>query len=351
MSANGAGPPRTLRPLDLDAPDWWAPAAPRVPSAAPGQPPATARARPAGGPPDRGGAAPGPPGPRRTRRPGGLLVGLLVAATTVAQVAAFLSLRSPGPQPAAPVRLGTERPARLGTERPGPGNTGVPDGVALRPSGAVAVLSEGAVIQGLDIDGPVEIRADRVTIRHSRVRGGPHWGIRIAEGITGALIDEVEIAPSSPAEGMDAIRADGAFTGRRLDIHGTGDGVKAGSGTRLEASWVHDLASGPKSHSDAVQTRGGSGIVLVGNRLEGGRNAAVMASTELTPITGLVIERNWLDGGNYTLNIRAGEHGPPSGVRVVGNRFGHGATYGPAVIDGPFEQAGNRWAGGKAVRL
>jgi hypothetical protein len=331
--ANGSGRPRTLRPAEPGNPDWWAaPARPQA-GAQPSPPPPV--------PPP-----PVPPAPRRRRaRSGaGLLIGLVVLLTAAAQVAAFLSLRHPDTRPA--------EPARLGEERPGPESTGVPDGVALQPSGPVTVRSAGAVIEGLDIDGPVEIAADRVTIRRSRVRGGPHWGIRIAEGVTGALIEEVEIAPSTPSEAVDGIRAEGAFTGRRLDIHGTGDGVKAGSGTRLEASWVHDLASEAETHSDAVQTTGGAGIVLIGNRLEGATNAAVMASTEMAALSGLVIERNWLDGGAHTLNIRAGENGAPSGVRVVGNRFGRGYTYGPAAIDVRFEQVDNVWAAdGRAVEL
>src|SRR4051812_34617647 len=48
---------------------------------------------------------------------------------------------------------------------PGRGTTGVPAGTALRQSGPVVVTTAGAVVEDLEIDGPVEIRAPRVTVR------------------------------------------------------------------------------------------------------------------------------------------------------------------------------------------
>jgi len=226
---------------------------------------------------------------------------------------------------------------------PGPRTTGVPAGTALRPSGPVVVTTAGAVVEDLEIDGPVEIRAPRVTVRRCLVRCGPFWGVRIVEGNEGTLIEDTEIAPPTPGE-QDGIRGESGFTARRLDIHGTSDGIKAGSSTRVERCWVHDLANRPGDHADAVQILVGDGIALVGNVLEGAGNAAVMASTDLGPIHGLRIEGNRLDGGNYTLMLRGGPHGDPTGLVVAGNRFGRGAQYGPAVIDGQFTQAGNVWA-------
>jgi hypothetical protein len=233
---------------------------------------------------------------------------------------------------------------------PGPATAGVPAGTELRRSGPLVVTRAGAVVEDLEVDGPVEIRAARVTVRRCLVHGGPFWGIRILEGNEGTLIEDTEIAPPAPSE-QDGIRGESGFTGRRLNIHGTSDGIKAGGGTRIEASWIHDLANRPGDHADAVQIRVGDGIALVGNVLEGASNAAVMASTELGPIRGLRIEGNWLDDGNYTLMLRGGPHGDPTGVRVAGNRFGRGAQYGPAVVDGHFEQEGNVWTDGKALVL
>jgi hypothetical protein len=226
---------------------------------------------------------------------------------------------------------------------PGADSTGVPAGTTLRRSGPLTVSTAGTVVEDLEVHGAIEIAADHVTVRRCRVLGGGHWGIRVAAGTTGAVVEDSEIVPATPSTSMDAVRAEGGFTGRRLEIAGTADGLKAGTGSRLEGSWIHDLATGPDTHNDAVQILGGSDIVLVGNRLEGASNAAVMVSTEFGPVQGLLLQGNWLDGGGYTLNLRGGPHGVPQGLRVVSNRFGRGFGYGPAAIDGPVQAVGNVW--------
>jgi hypothetical protein len=247
----------------------------------------------------------------------------------------------PGPAPA-PV---------TGGPMPGPGSTGVAAGVTLRPSGSIVVDTDGAVIENREVDGQIDVKANRVTIRNCRIKGGPNWGIRIYEGTSGTRVTDTEIAPPAPSSDMDGIAAEAGFTGTRLDISGTSDGIKATSGTRLEASWVHDLANGPQDHADAVQILGGTGITLDGNLLEGASNAAVMASSEYTPVSDLTLTRNWFRGGAWTLNIRGGAHGKPAGVVVNGNSFDRKAVYGPAAIEGTFTQSGNHWDDGTAVKL
>jgi hypothetical protein len=284
-----------------------------------------AEARPAGRPPTSGW--------RETVKLTFATVGAILAVVTAGQLLGPRTEQAREP----------DRPA-LGTVKPGPLTTGVPAGTRLKRSGPLVVTRPGAVIDRLDVDGPIDVQADRVTIRRCRIRGNAYWGVRIFEGHKGTRIEDSEIAPTTPDPNVDAIRAEAGFVGRRLNIHGTTDGVKAASGTRLEASWIHDLATAPDAHSDAVQVLTGADITLVGNTLEGATNAAVMVSTDLGPISRLVIERNWVGGGAYTLNVRGGPNGRPTGVRIIGNRFARDAQYGPAIIDGPVEQHGNVWA-------
>jgi hypothetical protein len=236
--------------------------------------------------------------------------------------------------------------------RPGAVNTGVPEDVKLKAAGAISVTRKGTVIEGLDIHGALDIYADDVVVRNCRIRGRDFWGIRVHDGVSGVRVEDSTIAPSTASSQMDGIRAEGAVTAVRLDITRTSDGIKAGSGTRVEASWIHGLTNGPGDHSDAVQILSGTGISLVGNTLEGASNAAVMASSEYGSINGLAIEGNWLAGGNFTLNLRQGPYGPLKGLRVSGNRFTKTYKHGPAAIDGHFEQSGNVWAADdKPVKL
>ncbi|SDL83304.1 hypothetical protein, partial [Tessaracoccus oleiagri] len=51
-------------------------------------------------------------------------------------------------------------------------NTGVPAGTVLRRSGSIVVTTPGTVIDGLDVDGSIDVQANNVTIRNSRVSTG-----------------------------------------------------------------------------------------------------------------------------------------------------------------------------------
>src|SRR4051794_7989522 len=51
-------------------------------------------------------------------------------------------------------------------------NTGVPPGTGLKASGAITVSVPGTVIDSLDIKGMINITADNVTIRRSKITVG-----------------------------------------------------------------------------------------------------------------------------------------------------------------------------------
>src|SRR5690606_1088474 len=96
----------------------------------------------------------------------------------------------------------------------------------------------------------------------------------------------------------------------------------------------HGLKRTGDSHNDALQTTGGEGIVVRGNTLiaydESRRdplNACIMIGSENAPLRDMVIENNYLDGGNYSILTRADIDA--RNVRVTGNVFGPNARYGP----------------------
>jgi hypothetical protein len=95
---------------------------------------------------------------------------------------------------------------------PDASSTGVPDGVALKPSGSLTVTKPGAVVSGLDVTGAIDVHADDVTIENTRVTlGGAGCGtettcgnydIRIEEGVSGTVIRNSELlaAPGTTCE-------------------------------------------------------------------------------------------------------------------------------------------------------
>ena len=241
---------------------------------------------------------------------------------------------------------------RAHPDRPWAHNTGPNAPDALKPSGSLTISTNGAVLEDLDITGDITIDANNVTIRNFRINATAFYGITVVEGHNGVLLEDGEIHGMSSA----AILGVG-FTARRLHIHdGAGDGIKAqgtGGPTIVESCFIEKLGTGADAHADGNQTRGGSNITFRYNNIylpspgtpnyPGApykSNAAFMLELE---ISNFVIERNWLNGGNYTIYS-------PGGVSVRDNFFGRdngGLSEGNEALrirTGTFEQwSGNVW--------
>lgn len=231
----------------------------------------------------------------------------------------------------APTTAATTAPAGW----PDAASTGVPAGTVLRPSGSITVTRAGTVLDSLLIDGCVDVKAADVTIRRSKIRcGRPTTAVRnISDGPL--LIEDVEI------DGRGAVSAAVGFSNytlRRVNIHNVIDGPRLGSNTTVVDSYIHDLARIPNSHNDTLQTTGGRNIVIRHNTLLPYRsatrdpmNAAFMLGTTSSPqLQDILVEDNYVNGGNYTFNIREDAQGVANLV-FRGNHFGRDHRYGPAA--------------------
>lgn len=218
--------------------------------------------------------------------------------------------------------------------RPGPDNTGVPPGTVLMPSGSITIDTDGAVVEGLDIEGSVTVLANDVTIRKVRIRSADYYPIRYFDNDnTGLVVEDSEI------EGLSADVTAGIsfanYTARRLNVHGGADGFKADANVLIEDCWVHDLFNGPDQHNDAVQSTGGKGVTIRHSDLSGASNAAVQTGDLGGATEDLTIECSWLSGGGWTLNIRGTGPTVPRNTKILNNRFGRDHGYGPWTIDDP----------------
>ena len=94
---------------------------------------------------------------------------------------------------------------------------GVPAGLPLIPSKAMRVTQPGAVVDARAVDGMIWVLANNVTIRRSRVTNGGYYAIRIGAGITGTLVEDVDIICTSPkGNGMGFSN----YTARRVKVTG-----------------------------------------------------------------------------------------------------------------------------------
>jgi hypothetical protein len=219
---------------------------------------------------------------------------------------------------------------------PGAENTGVPDGVTLKESDGLRISANGAVISDLDIEGCVVVDADDVTIRNTRIRCSDPASanaVQVADGATGLVIEDSEI------DGLGGAQIGvgwNNYTLRRVEIHGTADGVRLGSNSVIEDSWIHDLKRQGELHGDAVQSTSGGDILVRHNTLDSVttdnhdlNNSAIMLGTETGAqlLAEARFEGNYLNGGNYTVNIRGDAN--IRDVVFIDNVFGPDHRFGP----------------------
>jgi hypothetical protein len=215
--------------------------------------------------------------------------------------------------------------------------------VKLTVTGQLTVTTPGAVIDAKDIRGCLDIQADRVTVKRSRIRCAGDYVVRTADDVTGVVLSDVEIDGTGSAA-TTAIGVAG-YTLRRADVHGVGDGPRMGDNTVVEDSWIHGLVEGGGSHNDGIQSTGGHHLVIRGNRIENPerQTSCILIGADLGDISDVLVTGNLLNGGNYTVYAGADPGHTASNIRVTGNRFGRDAVYGPASVKPGIVWEDNVW--------
>jgi hypothetical protein len=257
------------------------------------------------------------------------------------------------PTPAPPV---AGHGARSASEFPNAAGTGVPAGVILRASGPLTITTPGTAISGLDISGCVDVAASGVTITNSRIRCATNGSaVDVLSGSVKIVNSEIDgLGTTDQCIGFDN------FTLVGVDIYGCQDGIKLGSNDVVENSYVHNLARGDGSHNDAIQTVGGHNDVVRHNTLmaynaatDDPMNAAIQTGHLNNPLTNVVIDDNYMDGGNYTVNAgsQSTDGNRISGYVFTNNVFGPDARYGPVAElgDGISFDSSNVWTNGSPV--
>jgi len=229
--------------------------------------------------------------------------------------------------------------------KPGSSNTGVPVGTTLTAyTGPKTITTAGTVIDAKDISGTLSIQAKNVVIRNSKIHGSnAGTGVAVEENGSATITDseiysfEVGITYSN-------------FTAIRVDLHDlTYDGLKMSSNARLQDSWIHSPRPTSDAHWDGVQVQNGVvNTVIQGNNIDGGTadvNSALFLCPDLGPSTNgpLTVTGNWLDGGNFTVNVLDGNNGQYfiKTISVTDNRFGNASKYGRSNVNVPITQSGN----------
>jgi hypothetical protein len=237
-------------------------------------------------------------------------------------------------------------PGDSGSPKPCPGakpdatNTGVPPGTKLtKVTKDVVVTTDGTTIDAQDIEGFLTIKASHVKVTRTIVRGKATAAttaiVRIDSG-TDITLEDVEVVAAVPSVDVDGVWGSN-FVARRLHVHGGVDGMKLGDGSRVECSYVHDLAyfasdpnqGGGPTHNDAIQILSGKSIAIVGNNLLATKNdnAAIQITQDFGAVSDVHVERNWADGGGCTFNFSHKGQASLGDLHTSNNRFGRSSFF------------------------
>jgi len=106
----------------------------------------------------------------------------------------------------------------------------------------------------------------------------------------------------------------------------------------IEWNWCHHLGKNPAAHADCVQIRAGSNIIIRNNFFDipisqtGGSggyksNACIIIAGELGPVSNVLIYKNRMEGGNYTVYASSKTY-PATQIKLHDNYFGPDYRYG-----------------------
>jgi len=191
----------------------------------------------------------------------------------------------------------------------------------LTPVGAMTVTVPGTVLENLDIPGTLHIKADNVTVRNCRIRGGGNYGVQCNWGYTGAVIEDCTIdGLGNTGKGVLCANT----TIRRCEIRNWGDGIFYVHNTVVEDTWIHLLYYADQSHNDGIQTMGARDCVFRHNTVQAiyrGQTSCMINQSDNVQIDGLLIEDNFFSGGAYTLYVQDRGSGRPLNVTIRNNVF------------------------------
>jgi hypothetical protein len=272
--------------------------------------------------------------------------------TTTVAPATTTTTRAPAPTTTTTVAP----PPPVPTGWPGAGNTGVPAGTPMTVvNGNLTVSTPGAVVEGKDVVGCVDVTANNVTLRKIRVRNcGREPMVSVGYGRSGILIEDSELDGGNLNGLASAVGYEG-YTIRRSNVHNIGKGLHMTNNVTIEDNWIHDLYETADSHNDDVVTNGGSNFVVRHNTLENDhtQTATVALYGDFAPVVNALVDNNLLVGGGFAV-YGGSVSGKPytSGaqqIRFTDNVFSRkywpkGGYWGPASAFDP-SRPGNQWTG------
>jgi Right handed beta helix region len=188
---------------------------------------------------------------------------------------------------------------------PDASSSGVPAGTALKTyTGPMTISTDGAVIEGMIINGPLRVTGDNVVIKNCIITFNGYWGVD-AEGATNITIQNCDIiGPGSSGAANAAILGSGNFLGN--DISKTENGIVLQDGASVvKGNYIHDLLSsaGNNGHYDGLSVQGGqNGVLIEGNTIIARDTSNIIICDDFGSVNNVTVNHNYL-GGDPGYNI------------------------------------------------
>ncbi|MBB6736042.1 DUF4082 domain-containing protein, partial [Cohnella zeiphila] len=204
---------------------------------------------------------------------------------------------------------------------PNASNTGVPAGTSLTThTGVISIYDDNTVIDGWEVNGAIDVYANNVTIRNTKINSDSWWGINLRDGASNLTVENCTItgvAGAGPDNGGEdygiAFGGTGTFEAAYNDISGFANGIAAGHGY-IHDNYIHDLAAfvnlgNEYAHTQAIYYGGtdATGLVIDHNTLLNpnqpaeGATAAIGLFADFGASHSITVNDNWMAGGTYTL--------------------------------------------------
>ncbi|MEM6997533.1 MAG: Ig-like domain-containing protein [Patescibacteria group bacterium] len=201
----------------------------------------------------------------------------------------------------------------------------------LTPSGGITITQDGAVIDGLDVDGCINVDADNVVIRNTRVTCSGSYGINLLGGHHSLTIQDSRIrgVGASSRKGILLNGPDSVL--ERLHVSGGADGIHAGggSGTIVRDSYITGTYKAPGTHNDALQFRSGVNHLFEGNSILGPyqtSTSTLLLQAKAGNISGSIIRDNFFSGAKLYTSQASGY--TMTNVLVENNIYETGSCFG-----------------------
>lgn len=215
-------------------------------------------------------------------------------------------------------------------------NTGVPAGTTLTTySGSCIISVANTTIDSKTINCDLDIRANNVTIKNSRINGSVQaYSAGVGEQ-SGLVIQDSEINCGCPSVGVSdtpSAISEANYTLLRVNLHGSGHGAAVKSNVTIQDSYIHGLGGDTEAHKDGIFSGDGTNVTIQHNNIEcndgpinKGCTSAIGLLTDFADITYYTITQNLLNtNGSYCFY---GSGGPAKSfvshhITFTNNHFG-----------------------------